>query len=257
MARGGARWQTAGVSVTGSRHQRDAAPCEDRFRIEIGADGRLVAIVSDGAGSAKRGAEGAALICAAIAEALLVAPIDLSDAAMSAAQVAEAVMIAREAIEAAAGAASLAVDDYHATLVGALALPGVGGLFFHIGDGAGLAIDDELDRVAVSRPANGEYLDTTYFVTQPDWRDHLRIEPFDANHRTILLMTDGVTELGFAAAPGGGQPHMPFFRPICGFLAANDRGVAETALAATLDSESARARTSDDKTLVWARLSIA
>lgn len=45
---------------------------------------------------------------------------------------------------------------------------------------------------------------------------------------------------------------MAIFNPIGGFLAAATRPAGETALAATLDSDAARARSSDDKTLIWA-----
>ncbi len=46
---------------------------------------------------------------------------------------------------------------------------------------------------------------------------------------------------------------MPFFEPIGRFLAQASREEGEEALTATLDSEAVRARTADDKTLIWAQ----
>jgi len=133
-----------------------------------------------------------------------------------------------------------------------VAIPGKGGLFFHIGDGAALAVASS-ERWVLSPPSNGEYSHETYFFTEPNWRSNLRFKLIGPGYDTIFVMTDGVTDLGFRNQGGGPQPFMAFFEPIGRFLAGAERGEGETALGATLDTPAARERSTDDKTLVWAQ----
>ncbi|HYL05784.1 MAG TPA: protein phosphatase 2C domain-containing protein, partial [Thermoanaerobaculia bacterium] len=53
-------WLVVAASQAGSSHLRRGEPCADRFEITLAA-GALILAVADGAGSAARGAEGAAL----------------------------------------------------------------------------------------------------------------------------------------------------------------------------------------------------
>ena len=143
-----------------------------------------------------------------------------------------------------------ALTEFHATLVGVIAGPH-GGVFFHIGDGAGCAtLLDDLSVKVMSLPENGEYANETYFFTRSDWKDHLRLNPFGPHFNLIALMSDGVTP--FALEPGKSGPHPPFFGPVSNFLAHHNREEGERALAATLERDAIRKITGDDKTLVWA-----
>jgi len=252
-----AAWRVAGTSVVGPRHAASGESCQDRHRVHVTSDGGLIAVVSDGAGSAAHGGEGAALLCEAIVDRLDWFLLMSGGGAVTRALIAGACRTVRDAVAEARRRAEERARDYgtsisafHATLVGAAVLPGKGGLFFHIGDGAALALAGE--RWLLSPPRNGEYADTTYFFAQPDWRRHLRFALIGPEYDTIFVMSDGVTDLALqrGAEP---RPFLPFFEPIGRFLAKASRDEGEQALSATLDSQAVRARTDDDKTLVWAQ----
>ncbi|MBO9713845.1 PP2C family serine/threonine-protein phosphatase [Sphingomonas sp.] len=254
MAR--AAWRVAGASVTGAYHAISGEPCQDRHRLQVTPGDALIAVVSDGAGSARHAGEGATILCESVSAALAGfagrGKLKPSRALLRRAYraVCDGVEAARRRIlDAMPPEASL--YDYHATLVGAFVLPGSGGLFFHIGDGAALAVSGE--RWLLSPPSNGEYSNETYFFTQANWRRHLRFKLIEPGFDTIFVMSDGVTDLSFRHNGHGPEPFMPFFEPIGRFLSTTKRDEAERALGATLDTPAARERSDDDKTLVWAQ----
>lgn len=226
--------------------------------MRVTESGALIAVVSDGAGSAVFGAEGAAMVCEHVASRLHAAVESWGVGACSRSKLAGACRSVRDAVRdtrarladlAAARGAGLA--DFHATLVGVALTPGRGGIAFHIGDGAALAMAADR-RWLLSPPANGEYADTTFFYTESDWRRRLRFSPIGPDFGTVFVMTDGVTDLALSNRGAQPRPHMPFFEPIARFLSGTTREEGERALHATLDSPAMRERTGDDKTLIWA-----
>ncbi|WP_109806451.1 PP2C family serine/threonine-protein phosphatase [Sphingosinithalassobacter portus] len=254
-------WRMAGTSITGPSHMQTGTPCQDRYRLHVTQSGALIAVVSDGAGSARFGGEGAALLCDRLVARLdrhlragIRKPITRASLMGICRAICEGVSEAREAALALGEEQGVGLEAFHATLVGAAMLPRQGGIFFHIGDGAALAIGGDGERWQMSGPRNGEYADTTYFFTEPDWRRNLRFSLIDEGYDTIFVMTDGVTDLALSARQGAHEPFMPFFRPIGRYLAGATREEGEEALSATLDSSAVRERTSDDKTLVWAQV---
>ena len=254
------RWRVAGASVVGARHSAEGASCQDRHRLRVAAGGALIAVASDGAGSAELGGDGAAIVCETVVQGI---EAHLAAAGAGACTrgrllrlcraVRAAIADARALADARATEAGLGLEACHATLVGAVVQPGAGGVFFHIGDGAALALDSAGEHWQLSPPRNGEYANTTFFFTEREWRRNLRFAPIAPRYDTIFLMTDGVTDIALTQRPDGLRPHLPFFQPIAKFLSENPRELGESALHATLDSPGVRERTDDDKTLVWAR----
>jgi len=252
-------WKVVACSVQGPGHRLDDTPCQDRFAYAVEGS-RLVAVVSDGAGSAEAAELGANAVAEGMAARLARLPLD---------PVSDAPELWRPAVEAAiedlrAELAGLAratgrsedLSAFHATLVAAVATPS-GGLFIHVGDGTAQAAGppgegaDALAPVAASLPENGEEANSTYFVTLPFWRETLRLTRFGPARR-IVLMSDG--PMPFAAAKGAVALEPAFMAPVDAYLRQHPAEDGAEALAGTLDSPKAARLSPDDKTLVWAAL---
>lgn len=251
------KWKVAGASVAGFSHQTNAIPCQDAYAVANTPVGWLIAVVSDGAGSATRSAEGSRLLSDEVVSHIVarlgeIEPSKASclDESVIRSWVMDAVEYVRSRLSSLVASNGGSLRDFHATLVGVVAGPDTG-IFFHVGDGAGCATNlGDMSVSIVSPPENGEYSNETYFVTQDDWHDHLRLTPFSSEHNLIALMSDGVTP--FALAQGAMAPHLPFLVPLSKFLAQQSCEEGEQAIRTILERDAIRKITGDDKTLVWA-----
>lgn len=250
-------WRVAGASVAGFSHQEEEIPCQDAHAILTTPSGWLIAVVSDGAGSAPRSGEGSRSFCDEVTSHLRArleeAQINVStqmDEVTLRLWVESAIEKVREDLFLLASANDGSLRDFHATLVGVVA-GAKSGMLFHIGDGAGCATNlRNMSNSILSEPENGEYANETYFATQEDWRAHLRVTPFGPDYDLIALMSDGVTP--FALASGGSAPFPPFFEPLSEYLVNHNRDEREIAIKTILERDDIRRITGDDKTLVWA-----
>ncbi len=243
------RIKVAAATIQGPLHINKQLPCQDYCRYSTRSK-NFVAVVSDGAGSAKYSKTGARIVCDTLID--LLKSIKLSEAQNA----------VKKAIETARGKLlrhrlnkthdSKGIMDFAATVVGVIYYQNQG-LFFHIGDGAALAIvDDDYDNFVASPPENGAFSCETYFYTQENWIQNLRFTPF-AKADAVFLMSDGLTNFSFS--PDYRHIEKNFILPIHKFLSEeNSKAKAERALANTLDNAQARRLNSDDKTLLWARL---
>ena len=237
------------ASIKGYLHTQQNLPCQDYS--QYAQDGRnFVAIVSDGAGSAKYGRIGARVICETLTS--LLKNIDFNDAKKA---IVQAIGIARgkliqHRLNKTKSLASLI--DFSATIVGVIYHKNKG-LFFHIGDGAALAFhDDKYINFTASRPENGHFKCETYFYTMDDWDDCLRFTTFE-NADTIFLMSDGLTNFSFSRDYQSIEKS--FLQPIADFLKKETcKTKALRALINTLKTPQAMKLNSDDKTLVWIKL---
>lgn len=184
-------FEFVGVSIPGQKRTKNGDESEDYFTCELG-ENWIVAVVSDGAGSALRGKEGAILISDSICKMLsrnLTNNTSQPLVCWIGEQLDCCISQARDECSSLG-----ALSDFHATLVG-IAARKTEVVFFHIGDGAISAhsVDDsQLVTAGFSLPENGEYSNQTYFFTSNDWRSHLRIQHFESIKATFWLMSDGM-----------------------------------------------------------------
>lgn len=236
-------FQYAGASATGRGHLEAGTPCEDAHHIIPTADG-IVACVSDGAGSASRSATGAATLVSKICSALVEQIGSLGQPGIMHTLV-STIQDTREELEALGP-----LSDFHATLCG-IVLSGEQCLVFHLGDGVVMGINpDDWSDFVVSEPRNGEFAETTYFFTLPQWRQSLRVFAAPRRFRTWFLMSDGAASFAVKTSPW--RPTANFLEPVhrhlCGLKDVESRNQA---LLGTLQSPEADRITADDKTLVW------
>lgn len=237
------------VSVRGALHKANNLPCQD-YSCYKHDKNKTVGIVSDGAGSAKYSRIGAKIICQTLCDLLIRSNLrDIRDNVIKAINIARRKLIMHRLNK------SKSTDElinFSATVIGFFCHNNHG-IFFHIGDGAGIAFGSgSYDNLIISEPENGAFSCETYFYTMDDWQDCLRFIPFE-NVDRLLLMTDGVT--GFVFSDDFYKIHHKFLIPIVEYLENEPRQTyAAKALKNTLDDVRARRLNADDKTILWAKL---
>ena len=237
-------WRVYAASAIGKGHIDGGFPCQDAFGYAVG-EGRLVAVVCDGAGSAEKSDIGAK-VCADSVSAFIANFASDLPANCEQGVIEQAVEAARAVIEKNARDLVMPMRELACTLVGAV-LNKEGGCLFHIGDG--MAVVELMDGATVlSLPENGEYSNETYFVTYEDWQAHLRVVPFSGAIRCLTLMSDGAMPFAINRARTGLCE--PFMDPVKSYLTTVGESDGNDALQATLADERTWPITSDDKTIL-------
>ena len=122
--------------------------------------------------------------------------------------------------------------------------------FAQIGDGAMVTCYGEEYR-PVFWPQAGEYANTTYFLTQDDFADHVEFVRFDERIDELAIFSDGLQRLALNIA--GRMGHRPFFEPLFTRLRAAASGDdLREPLRQFLESPRVAQRSDDDKTLILA-----
>lgn len=244
-------WTWAAARRCGTSHVKAGTPCEDAHRVVATCEGAaLIAVVSDGAGSAQYGGAGAFITARTLAAAAS-AHMATGAALPVEEQLWSWLDDTRDQIGTAAAMRRAQPRDFAATLVMAVASD-AGTLLALVGDGAA-AVRNETKWSVPSWPEHGEYASTTYFVTdEPAAR--LRLVKLDRRPDALVLMSDGLERL--ALDFGSQVPHLPFFDAIVGPVerseAIGQDARLSRSLAAYIDSAAVNARTDDDKSLVIA-----
>ena len=231
------------ASVAGMLHVNKKIACQDCYNHASGKN--LVAVVSDGAGSAKHGKIGAKNVCETLCDLLKNAEFAKIEG-----EIVKAIKIVREKLllhRFNKTKNEKGLSCFAATIVGVV-YHKKQGVFFHIGDGAALSLSDSTEFVA-SRPENGCFSCETFFFTQNEWRENLRFTKIQ-NAKSILLMSDGLTSFAFRS--DFNEIEHKFIYPINDYLF-NEKSIlkAKKALENTLNTPKAQKLNSDDKTLLW------
>lgn len=213
----------------------------------------FVGIVSDGAGSAELGGQGASLICRSIGRSARRHFATCSS--LPAASVIEYwIDEGRDLIYNTAEKRGKSTGDFACTLVCAIS-DGTTSIVAHIGDGCVVAREQSSSLwFAPTWPDHGEYASTTTFVTdQPAVK--LRISLIDKPVDVLALFSDGIERMVLDMAAQ--EPSQRFFnfvaQPIIGSTVTAGKDVQLSShLKDYLGGEQVNGRTDDDKTLVLA-----
>jgi len=234
-------------------HLRMGSPCQDRLACAVLANGGLVAVVSDGAGSAPEG--GGRRISSPCR------PSSTGSGSLSRGRPVrscslpsrDAALHARDAVLARAVAEGEEAASYAATLLALVDTPD-GGAALQIGDGVIVVGEEGEEWRWMFWPERGEYANTTRFLTDDDAADRVRVARLPGRPTDVAIMTDGLQSLALHYASE--SVHEPFFQgmfqPLHGSSGSGEVPALSASLEGFLSSERVRTRTDDDVSLILA-----
>lgn len=246
-------WTVVGASVMGVAHKAKGLPCQDRAWVHATQDDVIIGIISDGAGSAPRAAQGAEIVVKTFGKALL--QVDWTRR-MTRDDYLAILGRALTEIEALVWDSALTegamVDDYLATVTGFVLCPNHAAAF-QVGDGFVVCRENSSEVFdTVIPPKQGEYANSTFFATSPGAVGDLQIWLADEDRRVGFLAasSDGLASISLHcrdATPG--QDLFSWYeRNLCW---SHDPAVAFHDLESLLtNSPEINARVTDDKSLV-------
>ena len=245
-------WRHLAASVQGASHVRSGLPCQDFSVVaDLPGNGGLLLACADGAGSARHADVGAETACRAlIAEVNRFAGAGGRIDTLTRDTAATWLDAVRAAIQTQADTVNLPTREFACTLVAAL-VGDASAAFLQVGDGAIVTASATAAPEVVFWPEQGEYANTTYFVTGADAHQRLRLDVRTTPVHDVALFTDGLQHIALRYETR--LPHQPFFDPMFARLRADEQwpGLGG-ALASFLGSEAISTRTDDDCTLVLA-----
>jgi Protein phosphatase 2C len=244
-------WRYAAGQSTGSAHEKLGSPCQDRFRCET-EDGHqvLIAVVSDGAGTAEFahiGAEIAVDTIGSVARLGVRAGRQDLDSVLR-----EGATLARQRLIEAAASRQVRPRDLACTALAVILTP-MAGAALQIGDGAIVIAERESDWRCVFWPQKGEYANSTFFLSDEQSVARALVKLLGDDVKEVALFSDGLEQLALHFASR--SAHAPFFRSLFAPLRGESGGESQKLsgdINALLASAPVRARTDDDATLVLA-----
>jgi hypothetical protein len=250
------RWKVATSTVTGKAHTSRGESGQDYHKagtVRFADAEYFIGLSADGAGSTTDGGRGAEIACETVYE-RIVATLrnNGSIPQITDEDICTWITAARGAIEEEADRGSVKrLRDYACTILGAVAGDD-GTLFFQIGDGA-IVTGSGQEYQTIFWPEQGEYANTTFFVTDEQYLDHLHILHKDATPDEIALFTDGLQNLVLSFSQK--KAHTGFFRPLFNALdkfPENTFSCFSVHLQSFLCQGEINERSDDDKTLILA-----
>lgn len=251
------RWRHIAASVIGTSHQKTGGVCQDSNSCSVLPDSPdgdvLLAVVADGAGSAKYAEAGSAMACQSISEsaALFLAGRPLKR--ITRRTVESWIRAFQQDVSSTASNLKSRPRDFACTLLAALIGPSHA-VFFQIGDGSIVVSDAEEQSYGhVFWPERGEYENATFFATDRRFSSNLRFTSVRRNVVELAMFSDGLQRLALDFQKT--MPHEPFFRGVFAPVrkaSPENAGQLAEGLSGFLGSARVNQRTDDDKTLVLA-----
>ena len=249
-------WRLAASSVMGTAHVKRGSVCQDAHTWELlDAPGEtvLVAVLADGAGSARRAEVGARFACRHILAAITALLAEgTNPREIGRGQIEVWLGQLRAAITDLAAGEGMFTREFSSTLLAAV-IGQDNAMFFQVGDGAMVIPAVAGGFECVFWPEHEEYENVTYFAVDPLVAEHLQWVIVEHPVDELAMFSDGLQRL--VLDYGQRQPHTPFFEAMLAPLRAATVDGAEALsreLATFLDSERVNTRTDDDKTLLLA-----
>lgn len=243
-------WKLLLDSVAGTSHVQTNQPCQDYATGRILDADTVVLVCADGAGSASRSQFGSRFVCTGLLNIIATAlegGLELKD--VSRERVVDWHATVRRRLSLEACRENVDLREFASTVLMAIVGPSQA-LFSHIGDGVIVYGEEDVYKTPFW-PQQGEYANTTYFLTGSDFEDQIAFEGIDRQIDEVAILTDGLQPLALHYASR--SVHSPFFRPM--FTALRDAGDLDELrepLKAFMNSPAVNSRTDDDKTLVLA-----
>jgi hypothetical protein len=251
------QWCWIGACSTGSSHIKAGTGCQDSaccVEIAIGDNNVLLAVVSDGAGTAQFSSVGSRLVVEGFARrALSDLRAGLNFEEISSERIRDWIDDIRERIFVSAKRREVSPRQLAATLVGAIVFA-EGAIISHIGDGACVLRRKGASCWQVpSWPAHGEYASSTYFITD-DPEPNLDFSIVEGEISEVAVFSDGIERLAldFSSKTASARFFDPMFAPLMPLGPGRNRALSGS-LRKYLDSSLVTQRTDDDKSLVLAR----
>jgi len=258
-------WQVYGASSIGKSHIDSNLPNQDSIYLQKTQDG-MVAVVCDGAGSAKFSQAGAAFFSQAIGKMLLSLGVSRSvsgialDLVQVRQQIIEQLSQIRLDLQSQLPAES-SLREYHTTFTGLLIHSNHQAVLVQIGDSPLTTsqfvvrhphIDYFTNLQVYGDDSKNEYVNETHFITQDNWQSFLRVEPIDLSQVDCLaLMSDGCADLVFEGASVTPKIYRPFFGNLLFNLTQSQSSQQGSAIIEQALGNPATYRlTGDDKSLV-------
>ena len=264
-------WQMYGASSIGKSHIDSNLPNQDSIYLQKTEKG-MVAVVCDGAGSAKFSQAGAAFFSQSIGKMLLSLGVGLSVShSVSISGIAfDLVQVKQQIIEQLSQirldlqsqlTAESSLRDYHTTFTGLLIHSNHQAILVQIGDSPLITsqfvvrhphIDYFTNLQVYGDDSKNEYVNETHFITQDNWQSFLRVEPIDLSQVDCLaLMSDGCADLVFEGANVTPKIYRPFFGNLLFNLTQSQSSQQGSAIIEQALGNPATYRlTGDDKSLV-------
>ncbi len=240
--------KTSYYSATGSSHKRLNSGCQDSSLISVcPLSGDVVAVVSDGAGSARYGSDGSAMLVRELSAALLQLAGRKAVSLQTFSDCVKATILSIRNNIVLEGAK---LQDFHATLI-CLLRTDANSFLAHIGDGVGILFfltggESNKSNVVFSLPENGESSNETFFFTDPSLESVLRIRYIPKRVDAFILSTDGMQDFLFDSKQG--LKHK-FCNDVLNELILSDAGATKDLARLITGDPRTDQYTNDDKTI--------